>query len=136
MITYHYTVITTAYLIINRFICAWAETWRRVWGDAQNFSRTFPETISIFTRKNSHNFCSSDFDSLFSDSLCLIVSNVIYGPFFTTKNPLSTNKSLTTPIFYSLQAFAPIPQHYFSKYWGDQCMGRPPTSNLWGDRPL
>src|SRR6218665_3667123 len=51
-----------------------------------------------------------------------IVSNVKYNPFFTTKSPLSTKNSLTTPIFYSLEAFAPIPQHYFSQYWEYQCM--------------
>src|SRR6218665_3636541 len=34
-------------------------------GDAKKISRTFLEKISIFTPKN------SDFDSLFSDSLCL-----------------------------------------------------------------
>ena len=30
-----------------------------------------------------------------------------------------------TYFVYSVRPFAPIPQHYFSKYWGDQCMGRP-----------
>src|SRR6218665_505464 len=94
------------------------------------------------TRKNEDR--GTDFDSLFSDSLCLIVSNVIYGPFFTIKNPLSTNKSLTTPIFYSLQAFAPIPQPYFSKYWGEpmhgpslhlKFLGGPSPQSLLGLRP-
>src|SRR6218665_2539494 len=37
--------------------------------------------------------------------------------------------------FYSVRAFTPIPQHFFSKYWGDQCMGRPPPQIFWGDRP-
>src|SRR6218665_3857413 len=61
------------------------------------------------------------------------VSNVVYDPFFTTKSSLSTKNSLTTPIFYSVQAFAPMPQHYFSKYWGDQCIGRPPPQIfVWG----
>src|SRR6218665_2819226 len=26
-------------------------------------------------------------------------------------------------------------QHYFLKYWGDQCMGCPPTANFGGGRP-
>ena len=38
--------------------------------------------------------------------------------------------------FYSFHTFAHIRQHYFSKYWGDECMGRLPTWNFGGDRPL
>src|SRR6218665_2483679 len=64
-----------------------------------------------------------------------VLSNVVYDPFFTTKNPLSKKNSLTTPIFYSVQTFAPIPQHYFSKYSWDQCMGRPPLQILGGPSP-
>src|SRR6218665_688153 len=37
--------------------------------------------------------------------------------------------------FHSVHAFTHIRQHYFSKYWGDQCMGGPPHLNFWGDRP-
>src|SRR6218665_4016140 len=37
--------------------------------------------------------------------------------------------------FYSVRTFARIRQHCFSKYWSDGCMGRPPTSNFWEDRP-
>src|SRR6218665_325809 len=40
-----------------------------------------------------------------------------------------------TTIFHSVHTFTHIRQHYFSKYWGDQCMCRPPTSNFGGDRP-
>src|SRR6218665_2873382 len=58
-----------------------------------------------------------------------------YMTLSSQKYPLSTKHSLTTPIFYSFQTFAPIPQHYFSKYWGDQCMGRPPNSNFGGPSP-
>src|SRR6218665_3964722 len=36
--------------------------------------------------------------------------------------------------FHSVHAFTDIRQHYFSKYWEDQCMGGPPL-NFWGDRP-
>src|SRR6218665_2522296 len=115
---------------------SWAETWRRVWKDAQNFSRTFPEIISIFTPKNSHDFFSSDFDSLFSDSLCLIVANVIYSPFFTTKNPLSTNKSLTTPIFLLSSSFRAHPPTLLLKILGGPMHGPSPHLKFWGDRPL
>src|SRR6218665_1394672 len=38
-------------------------------------------------------------------------------------------------IFHSVHAFTHFQQHCFSKYWGDQCMGRPPHLEFWGDRP-
>src|SRR6218665_2179449 len=34
----------------------------------------------------------------------------------------------------SVHTFARIRQHYFSKYWGDGCMGRP-LSQIWGAVP-
>src|SRR6218665_1737129 len=37
--------------------------------------------------------------------------------------------------FHSVHAFTHIRQHYFSKYWGDQCMGGPPTSTFGGTVP-
>src|SRR6218665_1013025 len=43
--------------------------------------------------------------------------------------------SLTTPIVSSLQAFAPIPQHYFSKYWGTNAWAVPPPHFLGGTAP-
>src|SRR6218665_2609915 len=47
---------------------------------------------------------------------------------------MSYNKKTT--IFHSVHTFTHIRQHCFSKYWGDQCMGRPPTSIFFGgDRP-
>src|SRR6218665_1388543 len=58
-----------------------------------------------------------------------------YMTLSSQQKSLFQQNSLTTPIFPSLQAFAPIPQHYFSKYWGDQCMGRPPPQIWGGDRP-
>ena len=36
--------------------------------------------------------------------------------------------------FYSFHTFACIKQHYFAKYWGDGCMGRPPPQ-IWGAVP-
>src|SRR6218665_2259052 len=125
---------------------AGAETWRRVWGDAKMFrghkkflNELFPEKNSILTPKHSDDlFLVIDqvflILTLSFQILCIfIVSNFVYDPFFTTKSPLSTKNFLTTPFFYSVQAFVPIPQHYFSKYWGDQCMGRHP-SKIWGGR--
>src|SRR6218665_229526 len=38
--------------------------------------------------------------------------------------------------FYSVRTFARIRQHYFSKYWGDGCMGPSPTPHIfWGTVP-
>src|SRR6218665_617594 len=37
--------------------------------------------------------------------------------------------------FYSVHTFAHIRQHYFSKYWGDECMGRPPPQTLGAPSP-
>src|SRR6218665_2723595 len=54
------------------------------------------------------------------------VLNVVYDPFFTRKTTISENNSLITPLLYSVRTFARIRQHYFSIYWGDGCMGRPP----------
>ena len=39
-----------------------------------------------------------------------------------------------TSFFYSVRTFASITKHYFSKYWGDGCMGRPHLK-FWRDRP-
>src|SRR6218665_1006023 len=56
-------------------------------------------------------------------------------PFLHKKNHYFSKEFLDKIIFYSVRTFARIKQHYFSKYWGNQCMGRPPTSNFGGDRP-
>src|SRR6218665_2525684 len=96
--------------------------------------------ISIFTPKNS--------DDLFLvinqvfliltlslQILCVfIVSNVIYDPFFTTKSPLS-KKFLDDTYFSSVQAFAPIPQHYFSNIGGTNAWAVPPPQILGGPSP-
>src|SRR6218665_1675853 len=85
----------------------------------------------------SHRPGFSDFYSLFSDSpyLCCVKCRIY--PFFTRKSTIYLRKEFLddTYCFYSVRPFAPIPQHYFSKYWGDQCMGRPPTSNFSGGGP-
>src|SRR6218665_1979035 len=51
--------------------------------------------------------------------------DVVHSPFLTRK----------TPFLNSFHTFAHIRQHYFSKYWGDECMVRPPTSNFGGTVP-
>src|SRR6218665_2894073 len=110
-------------------------------GGQKFLNELFPEKISILTPKNSDDlFLVIDqvylLLTISFQILCIfIVSNVVYDPFFTTKSPLSTKNSLTTRIFYSVQAFTPIPEHYFSNYWGDQCMGRPPPQIFWGTVP-
>ena len=126
---------------------AGAETWRRVWGNAQIFRRqtflneVFPEKISILTPKNSDDFFLV-IDQVFLIWLSLFIFSVslFYQMSYMTlssqqKALFQQKNSLTTPIFSYLQAFSPIPQHYFSKYWGDQCMGRPPPQIFFGDRP-
>src|SRR6218665_3895058 len=81
-------------------------------GYVTKFSRTFPEKKSHF-----HDQVFLILTLSFQILCVFIVSNVIYDPFFTTKALFQQNNSLTTPtcIFSSLQAFASIPQHYFSK---------------------
>src|SRR6218665_2009185 len=44
-------------------------------------------------------------------------------------------KILDDTVSYSLRTFARIRYHYFSKYWRNGCMGRPPTSNFGGRPP-
>src|SRR6218665_640032 len=73
--------------------------------------------------------------------LCVfIVSNVIHVYYMTLSPQQKSLFQQKIPwrhlFFYSLQTFAPIPQHYFSKYWGDQCIGRPPPQILGGTSPI
>ena len=75
----------------------------------------------------SHRPGFSDFYSLFSSYLYCVKCRI--WPFLHKKSHYFRKEFI---FFYSVQAFAPIPQHCFSKYWGDQCMGRPPTSNFGG----
>src|SRR6218665_1390955 len=104
-------------------------------GDATKFSRTFPEKFPFSRPKILMTFFSSDFDSLFRFSVSYCIKCHIW-PFLHNKKPSFNKQILDDTYFYSLKAFAPIPQHYFSKYWGNQCMFRPPTSNLGGPSPL
>jgi len=64
----------------------------------------------------------SDFPFLFPDFpyVCYVKCHI--WPFPHRKNTF----------FYSVHTFTRIRQHYFSKYWGDQCMGRPPPQIFFG----
>src|SRR6218665_204932 len=73
-------------------------------------------------------FFSENFFPLFS--LIFRIFTLLHNSFLTTKTLSSQEKHL----FYFFHTFAHIRQHYFSKYWGDECMDRPPLK-LWGDRP-
>ena len=108
-----------------------AETWRQVWGDGNIFRGPRFLKMSIFTPKISDDFFLV-VDWAFQILRFFTVLNVAYDPFFTRKTTISEKNSLIRPFFYSVRAFAHIRQHYFSKYWGEQCMGCPPTSNFWG----
>src|SRR6218665_967315 len=46
-----------------------------------------------------------------------------------------TLSSLEKHLFYSFHTFPRIRQHYFSKYWGDGYMGRPPPQIFGGPSP-
>src|SRR6218665_2414402 len=91
----------------------------------------FPEKMSIFTPKISDDLFLV-IDQVFQILRFFTVLNVVYDPFFTRETTISEKNSLIRPVFYSVRTFARIRQHYFSKYWGDQCMGRPPPQILGG----
>src|SRR6218665_1384900 len=71
-------------------------------------------------------------DQVFQILRFVTVLNVVYHPISSPEKPLFHKR---IPSFLYVCTFARIGQYYFSKYLGDQCMGRPPTSNFWGDRP-
>src|SRR6218665_1726993 len=59
--------------------------------------------------------------------------NVVYDPCMTLSSqekPLFQKEFLYDTFFYSVRTFSRIRQHYFSKYLGDGCMGRPPPQTL------
>src|SRR6218665_1145677 len=94
----------------------------------------FPEKISLFRHKISDDFFLV-IDQVFQIFSVFTVLNVVYEPFFTRTTTISEKNSLTTPFLLCSYTFARIRQHYFSKYCGYGCMGRPPTSNLRGTVP-
>src|SRR6218665_985092 len=91
----------------------------------------FPGKISIFRAKISDDrFFShlpgfSDFPFLFPDFPYLYYVKCRISPFPHKKNTF----------FYSVPTFTHLRQHYFSKYWGNQCMGRPPPQIFLGTVP-
>src|SRR6218665_1861541 len=101
--------------------------------DGSNFSRTKISELRFF-RKNfpfvSHRPHFSDFPFFFQILRIFTLLNVVDDPFFTRKGTISEKNFLTTLLFYSVRTFARTRQHYFSKYWGDGCMGRPPPQIL------
>src|SRR6218665_1918147 len=116
-------------------LLVWAETWRRVWGDAKKFSRTILETISIFTPKNS--------DDLFLviDQVFLILTvsfkrfsvSLLYQMSYITlssqqKALFQLKKFLVDTYFLLSSSFRarPTTLGLLLKILGDQCMGRPP----------
>src|SRR6218665_721794 len=98
----------------------------------------FSERISIFMPKISDDlFLVIDqvfrIVPFFSQIFCIFTMlNVVYDPFLTRKTTISEKNSFMTPFFYSVRTFTRIPQHYFSKYWGDGCMDRRPTPQILG----
>src|SRR6218665_2607723 len=116
-----------------------AQTWRRVWG-TEKISRTKISLNDDFFWKKfpfSRPKFSDDFFSHrpgFSDFplFTVIKCPIVYDPFYARKPTFSKKNSLIKPFFNSVHPFAHIQQHYFSKYWGDQCMGRPPPQIFLG----
>jgi len=84
----------------------------------------FKKKISIFTAEISDDFFIVD--HVFQIFHIFTVWNVVYDPFFTRKIPVSENNSFMAPFFTLFILSHASEQHYFSKYWGDRCMGRPP----------
>src|SRR6218665_2531433 len=105
----------------------------------------FREKISIFMPKNSDDlFLVIDqvfiiFTLFFQILRIFTVLNVVYDPFFARRTTISEDhyfrkEFLDNTFFYSVRAFVPIRQHYFSKYWG-RMHGPSPHLKFWGDRP-
>src|SRR6218665_1352820 len=59
-----------------------------------------------------------------------------YTTLSSPKNHYFRKEFLHKTIFFLCSyTSARIRQHYFSKYWGDKCMGRPPPQIFWGTVP-
>jgi len=86
-------------------------------------------------------FSHSPFFSLFSLTsphiliilIYILIYNIYCSLFLTKKRLFNQNNSSFTSFFLLEHSHAS--NNCFSKYWGDKCMGRPPTSNFLGDRP-
>src|SRR6218665_227266 len=85
--------------------------------------------FSIFTAKISDDlFPIFPFSSQISRIFAML--NVLYDPFHIRKNTISENNSFMTPFLLCSYFRAHPTTLYFSKYWGDGCMGRPPPQTL------
>src|SRR6218665_4160991 len=69
---------------------------------------------------------------VFFISLLSEILYITYTAIFFKKSLYFRTRNLFTTHFFTQSAH--IRKHYFSKYWGDGCMGRPPPQSL-GDRP-
>ena len=122
-----------------RLLEAVVETWRRVWGNGKFFSRTrisdwrfFGKNVPFWRPKILMIFLV--IDQVFKIFPFFFQIHVVYDPFFTRKAQVQ-KRIPWRHFFYSVRTFARVRQHYFSKYWGDGCMGRPPTWHFWGTVP-
>src|SRR6218665_3616935 len=88
--------------------------------------------MTIFSGKNFHFHAQNFFFNRpgFSHFPLFTVIKCPMRTFLRKKNHYFKKEFLNKTIFYSVHPFAHIQQHYFSKYWGDQCMGRPPPQIL------
>src|SRR6218665_684086 len=97
----------------------------------------FRKQFSIFTAKISDNlFLVIDHNfRIFPIFHIFAACNVVFYSFFTRKTPISENNSFTTPFFTLFMLSHASDKHYFSKYWGDGCMGSHPHLKFWGPAP-
>ena len=105
-------------------------------GGRKQFSRTwttfFPEKFPFSRRKFLTTFPFLSHRPGFSDLTFLYCIKCRIRPFLHQKNHYFKKEFLD---IFPLCTFARIRQHYFSKYWGDQCMGRPPHLKFGGTVP-
>ena len=126
------------YLTISKDIHVGGDL-RRVWGDGnffadQDFRMTFFREQFPFSRQNFWwpflviDYVFHSFPIVSHIFHVFTVCNVIYDPFFTRK-PYFLDHTFFTLFVLSLAS----DKHYFSKCWGDGCMGRPlpPTVRPW-----
>src|SRR6218665_4186171 len=76
-------------------------------------------------------FLMTFFPFLFPDFPFLYYVKCRISP-FPHKKHYFRKEFLYDTAFSSGRTFARIRQDYFSKYWGDGCIGRPPTSDFVG----
>src|SRR6218665_610614 len=100
---------------------------RTILGKQFPFSR--PKFLMTLFKVIDHDF------RIFPISHIFAACNVVFDPFFTRKTPISKNNSFKTPFFTLFVLSHASDKHYFSKYWGDGCMGRHPISNFGGTVP-